>query len=67
MPAAGTTASPSVSHPATPSAGTSKDPHKRGFFGKLKDKAIGTKEEREEARRQEARVRLKLIPVYHVN
>ena len=25
----------------------------RGFFGKMKDKAIGTKEEREEARRRE--------------
>ncbi|KIP12402.1 hypothetical protein PHLGIDRAFT_17567 [Phlebiopsis gigantea 11061_1 CR5-6] len=58
MPAAGSSrvASPSVSHPSTPSAGTSRDSTKRGFFGKLKDKAIGTKEEREEARRQEARL-----------
>jgi hypothetical protein len=29
---------------------------KRGFFGKLKDKAIGTKEEREAYRREQARV-----------
>ena len=27
----------------------------RGFFGKLKDKAIGTKEEREARRREEKR------------
>ena len=30
---------------------------KRGFFGKLKDKAIGTKEEREAHRIEQARVR----------
>ncbi|KAI0094769.1 hypothetical protein BDY19DRAFT_914507 [Irpex rosettiformis] len=41
-------------HLPQPVAGTSRDSHKRGFFGKLKDKAIGTKEEREEAKRQEA-------------
>jgi len=40
-------------------AGSSKEAQmaeakRRGFFGKIKDKAIGTKEEREEARRQEA-------------
>jgi hypothetical protein len=29
---------------------------KRGFFGKLKDKAIGTKEEREAYKREQARV-----------
>jgi hypothetical protein len=29
---------------------------KRGFFGKLKDKAIGTKEEREAYRQEQARV-----------
>ena len=29
---------------------------KRGFFGKLKDKAIGTKEEREAHKREQARV-----------
>jgi hypothetical protein len=29
---------------------------KRGFFGKLKDKAIGTKEEREAYRKEQARV-----------
>ncbi|KAI0815099.1 hypothetical protein BC629DRAFT_1588777 [Irpex lacteus] len=33
---------------------SSSQAHKRGFFGKIKDKTIGTKEEREEARRQEA-------------
>ncbi|KIP10170.1 hypothetical protein PHLGIDRAFT_28568 [Phlebiopsis gigantea 11061_1 CR5-6] len=57
MPAAGSsrTASPSVPHLVTLSAGTSKDHTKRGFFGKLKDKAIGTKEEREETRKKEAR------------
>lgn len=30
---------------------------KRGFFGKLKDKAIGTKEEREAYKKEQARVR----------
>ncbi|PAV22272.1 WW Rsp5 WWP domain containing [Pyrrhoderma noxium] len=34
----------------------SKDKGKRGFFGKIKDKAIGTKEEREAAKREEQRV-----------
>ena len=43
-------AGPSTSSAA---AGSSKQ-QRRGFFGKIKDKAIGTKEEREEARRQEA-------------
>ncbi|TBU48211.1 hypothetical protein BD309DRAFT_912499 [Dichomitus squalens] len=41
----------SYSHPGTPVAGQSQ--HSRGFFGKLKDKAIGTKEEREARRRAE--------------
>jgi len=49
------------SSPKIPIAGPSgsKDQGKdkqRGFFAKLKDKAIGTKEEREEARRQEAQM-----------
>lgn len=44
---------PVVSQPGTP-ATDSSNAHKRGFFGKLKDKAIGTKEEREEAKRQQA-------------
>jgi len=40
---------------------TTQDPSKkgkgkRGFFGKLKDKAIGTKEEREAYRKEQARV-----------
>ncbi|KDQ63411.1 hypothetical protein JAAARDRAFT_29443 [Jaapia argillacea MUCL 33604] len=33
--------------------GKAKEAQKRGFFGKMKDKAIGTKEEREEAKRQQ--------------
>ncbi|KAI0800867.1 hypothetical protein C8Q74DRAFT_1364538 [Fomes fomentarius] len=45
----------SHSQPGTPNPG---QPH-RGFFGKLKDKAIGTKEERE-ARRQEEKRREEL-------
>lgn len=45
----------SASQPGTPMGAPGADSQKhRGFFGKLKDKAIGTKEEREEARRQEA-------------
>jgi hypothetical protein len=36
---------------------------KRGFFGKLKDKAIGTKEEREAHRREQARVSTTMISV----
>jgi hypothetical protein len=34
-----------------------KGKEKRGFFGKLKDKAIGTKEEREAYKKEQARVR----------
>ncbi|KAI0715152.1 hypothetical protein C8Q76DRAFT_729814 [Earliella scabrosa] len=41
---------PSVSQPGTPGADKN-----RGFFGKLKDKAIGTKEEREARRLEEQR------------
>ncbi|KAH8120207.1 hypothetical protein DFH11DRAFT_1558898 [Phellopilus nigrolimitatus] len=37
---------------------TGKGKEKKGFFGKLKDKAIGTKEEREAARLQERQARL---------
>jgi hypothetical protein len=33
-----------------------KEKEKRGFFGKLKDKAIGTKEEREAHKREQARI-----------
>ncbi|RDX52033.1 hypothetical protein OH76DRAFT_1470727 [Lentinus brumalis] len=40
-----------TSHPGTPVA-TQND---RGFFGKLKDKAVGTKEEREARRREDRR------------
>lgn len=47
---------PTASQSGTPTAGSSTERHKRGFFGKLKDKAIGTKEEREEAKRQQALV-----------
>lgn len=47
---------PSASQPGTPSDDTRDGRKHRGFFGKLKDKAIGTKEEREAARRQEALV-----------
>jgi len=45
----------SASQPGTPARAPGADGQKsRGFFGKLKDKTIGTKEEREEARRLEA-------------
>lgn len=37
--------------PDSTSGSSSHTEHKRGVFGKLKDKAIGTKEEREEQRR----------------
>lgn len=36
---------------------------KRGFFGKLKDKAIGTKEEREAQRIEQARVRTTILSI----
>jgi hypothetical protein len=36
---------------------------KRGFFGKLKDKAIGTKEEREAHRKEQARVSTTILSV----
>jgi hypothetical protein len=36
----------------------SKGKNKRGFFGKLKDRAFGTKEEREELKRERHRVRI---------
>ncbi|EMD42165.1 hypothetical protein CERSUDRAFT_70547 [Gelatoporia subvermispora B] len=43
-----------TSHPPSPAPGASAK--QRGFFGKLKDKAIGTKEEREAAQREQERV-----------
>ena len=49
-----TAAAPSRSQPGTPSMAQSQSAP-RGFFGKLKDKAIGTKEEREAKRREEKR------------
>jgi hypothetical protein len=36
---------------------------KRGFFGKIKDKAIGTKEEREAYRKEQARVCTTILSV----
>ena len=38
--------------------GSKKGKEKRGFLGRLKDKAIGTKEEREAYRREQTRVSL---------
>lgn len=46
-----------TSQPGTPGDSNSQQQH-RGMFGRLKDKAIGTKEEREAAKRQETLVRL---------
>ena len=40
-----------------PPDSSNKGKQKRGFFGKLKDRAIGTKEEREAYRKEQARVR----------
>ncbi len=40
-----------------------KGKEKRGFFGRLKDKAIGTKEEREAYKKEQARVNTTMIPV----
>lgn len=42
-------------HPTTPDS-SKKGKEKRGFFGKLKDKAIGTKEEREAYKKEQARI-----------
>lgn len=42
--------------PGTSSSAAGPSSKQRGFFGKIKDKAIGTKEEREEEKRQEALV-----------
>jgi len=42
-------------HPTSPDS-SRKGKEKRGFFGKLKDKAIGTKEEREEYKKEQARI-----------
>jgi hypothetical protein len=41
----------------------SKGKGKRGFFGKLKDKAIGTKEERDAYKREQERVRTTMLSV----
>ena len=40
-----------------PTDSANKGKQKRGFFGRLKDKAIGTKEEREAYKKEQARVR----------
>jgi hypothetical protein len=40
-----------------PRDSSKKGKDKRGFFGKLKDKAIGTKEEREAMKKERDRVR----------
>ena len=45
----------SHSQPGTPGTSGSTQPAQRGFLGKLKDKAIGTKEEREARRAEERR------------
>ena len=57
-PPAGSRTSSYRNEPTSPSASTTerekeKEKEKRGFFGKLKDKAIGTKEEREAQKRAE--------------
>jgi hypothetical protein len=44
------------SAPGSPGPSQQHHDEKRGFFGKLKDKAIGTKEEREQARQREMQV-----------
>ncbi|KAI0361179.1 hypothetical protein OH77DRAFT_403563 [Trametes cingulata] len=46
---------PADDRPAYSQPGTPGPAHERGFFGKLKDKAIGTKEEREAKRQEEIR------------
>jgi hypothetical protein len=43
---------------------SNKGKGKRGFFGKLKDKAIGTKEEREAHKREQARVSTTMLSVH---
>lgn len=51
---------PAAGTPRPASSGSiderSKGKQKRGFFGKMKDKAIGTKEEREAYKKEKARV-----------
>jgi len=42
---------------------SNKGKGKRGFFGKLKDKAIGTKEEREAYKKEQARVSTTVLSV----
>jgi hypothetical protein len=48
---------PDADNAAPDSSASKKEKEKRGFFGRLKDKAIGTKEEREAYKREMARVR----------
>jgi hypothetical protein len=48
---------PDEDHAAHDPSSSKKGKEKRGFFGRLKDKAIGTKEEREAYKREMARVR----------
>jgi hypothetical protein len=47
---------------SNPALDTQVQAKKKGVFGRLKDKAIGTKEEREAARRQRAEVCHNPIP-----
>ncbi|KAJ6621603.1 hypothetical protein B0H10DRAFT_2016606 [Mycena sp. CBHHK59/15] len=63
---------PSYSAPSTPPVGSSDraayaapagKPEKRGLFSKLKDKAIGTKEERELEKRHKAEERRQMLEV----
>jgi hypothetical protein len=49
---------------AMPDSTSKKGKEKRGFFGRLKDKAIGTKEEREAYKREMAKVSTK--PFAHI-
>jgi hypothetical protein len=52
----------STSHPNTPPPGYDEVTVKKSFFGKVKDKVIGTKEEREAAERErEAEKREELL------
>lgn len=64
--------SQSYSAPATPPVASSSDragyaapggpkPEKRGLFSKLKDKAVGTKEEREQEKRHKAEEKRQML------
>jgi len=50
-------------HDVANSDSSKKRKEKRGFFGKLKDKAIGTKEEPGPYKREQARVNTTMLPV----